>query len=130
MPRTKDKEMEQFEKDLLQSISEMKRGEFAAVHTPEQIEARKRGRPVGSVKAAPKVSTTIRFDPDVLEALKATGAGWQTRVNDTMRSVVMRHRTKVEAAGAVREETRKRGTSKITGSTTGHPPRIPARRRA
>ncbi len=29
MPRTRDKEMEQFEKDLLQSIAEMKRGEFA-----------------------------------------------------------------------------------------------------
>jgi gamma-glutamylaminecyclotransferase len=30
MPRSKDKEMEPFEKDLLQSIAEMKRGEFAS----------------------------------------------------------------------------------------------------
>jgi uncharacterized protein (DUF4415 family) len=80
---TKDKDFEQFEKDLLQSIDEMKRGQFAAVHTPEAIEARKRGRPV---QAVTKVSTTIRFDPDVLQALKATGPGWQTRANDALRA--------------------------------------------
>lgn len=32
-----------------------------------------------------KVPTTIRFDADVLAALKASGKGWQTRVNDAMR---------------------------------------------
>ena len=32
-----------------------------------------------------KVPTTIRLDPDVLAALKATGKGWQTRVNDALR---------------------------------------------
>ena len=32
-----------------------------------------------------KVPTTIRFDADLLEALKAMGKGWQTRVNDAMR---------------------------------------------
>jgi uncharacterized protein (DUF4415 family) len=47
--------------------------------------AKKRGRPVGSVKAAPKVQTAIRFDPDVLAVLKATGPGWQTRVNTILR---------------------------------------------
>ena len=32
-----------------------------------------------------KVPTTIRFDADVLAALKASGKGWQTRVNEAMR---------------------------------------------
>ena len=32
-----------------------------------------------------KVQTAIRFDADVLSALRATGRGWQTRVNDAMR---------------------------------------------
>lgn len=32
-----------------------------------------------------KVPTTIRFDADVLAALKASGKGWQTRVNQAMR---------------------------------------------
>lgn len=40
----------------------------------------------GPQKAPTKVPTTIRFDPDVLEALKATGPGWQTRVNETLRA--------------------------------------------
>lgn len=66
------------------------RGEYAAVHTPPQIAARKRGRPAGTVKTGAKVSTTIRFDPDLLAALKATGAGWQTRVNEVLREAVRR----------------------------------------
>jgi uncharacterized protein (DUF4415 family) len=32
-----------------------------------------------------KVPTTIRFDADVLAALKASGKGWQTRVNNALR---------------------------------------------
>lgn len=46
------------------------------------------GRPP---KAACKVPTTIRFDPDVLAALKATGRGWQTRVNEAMREWLKSH---------------------------------------
>ena len=41
-----------------------------------------RGRPKADVT---KVSTTIRLDPDVIEAFKATGAGWQTRINEALR---------------------------------------------
>ena len=51
----------------------------------------RRGRPVGSTKAAPKVSTTIRFDPDVLAALKKSGKGWQTRVNAAIRDCLKTH---------------------------------------
>lgn len=32
-----------------------------------------------------KRPTTIRPDADVLQSLKATGRGWQTRVNDAIR---------------------------------------------
>ena len=71
---------------LRESLAEAKAGKFGAVHTPEQIAARKPGRPAGSVKAGAKVATNIRFDPDVLEALKATGPGWQTRANDLLRA--------------------------------------------
>jgi len=44
----------------------------------------------GPQKAPLKVPTTIRFDADVLAALKATGKGWQTRVNQVMREWVER----------------------------------------
>jgi uncharacterized protein (DUF4415 family) len=39
----------------------------------------------GPQKRPTKVPTTIRFDADVLAALKASGKGWQTRVNDALR---------------------------------------------
>jgi uncharacterized protein (DUF4415 family) len=51
----------------------------------------RRGRPVGSVKASPKRQTTIRFDPEVLEGLRATGKGWQTRANDALREWLKTH---------------------------------------
>jgi uncharacterized protein (DUF4415 family) len=35
-----------------------------------------------------KVPTTIRFDADVLAALKASGKGWQTKVNALLRDAV------------------------------------------
>lgn len=42
----------------------------------------KRGRPKAEVT---KVSTTIRLDPDVLEAFRAEGPGWQSRINAALR---------------------------------------------
>lgn len=47
----------------------------------------------GAQKAALKVPTTIRFDADILAALKASGRGWQTRVNEAMREWVKTHST-------------------------------------
>lgn len=43
----------------------------------------RRGRPVS---AAPKQAVKLRLDPDVLAALRATGDGWQTRINDLLRA--------------------------------------------
>lgn len=51
-----------------------------------EVMARKRGRP--PLQKPAKLSTTIRFDADVLTALRATGKGWQTRVNEAMREWV------------------------------------------
>lgn len=54
-----------------------------------QIEATKRrGRPL---VAATKISTTIRFDADILAAFKAQGDGWQTRMNDALREWLRSH---------------------------------------
>lgn len=41
-----------------------------------------RGRPKSS---NPKISQTLRLDPDVLAFFKGTGTGWQTRINDALR---------------------------------------------
>lgn len=40
------------------------------------------GRPP---KTAPKVAVKLRLDPDLLEVLRATGPGWQTRANRILR---------------------------------------------
>jgi uncharacterized protein (DUF4415 family) len=60
--------------------------------SPEEAQAevrKSRGRPAGS---ATKVSTTIRFDADVLDAFKASGDGWQTRMNDALKDWLRSHR--------------------------------------
>ena len=46
----------------------------------------KRGRPP---KAQPKKSTTVRLDLEVLEYFRATGKGWQTRLNEVLREYVI-----------------------------------------
>lgn len=50
---------------------------------------RRMGRP--PLSRPLKVPTTIRFDADTLAALKASGRGWQTRVNDAMREWIKAH---------------------------------------
>jgi uncharacterized protein (DUF4415 family) len=37
---------------------------------------------------ATKEPVKIRLDADVLAALRATGEGWQTRINDTLRALL------------------------------------------
>lgn len=51
--------------------------------------AGQRGRPP---LAQPKAALNMRIDADVLEALKATGPGWQTRINALLRDAVKRGR--------------------------------------
>jgi len=61
--------------------------------TQEQLDAvlaeyrRKRGRPVGSNK----VSTTIRFDADVVARFRARGRGWQSQMNAALREWLQAH---------------------------------------
>jgi uncharacterized protein (DUF4415 family) len=61
--------------------------------TPEEgkaafREALKRGRPKSDTR---KVATTIRLDADVVAAFRASGRGWQTRVNKALREWLREH---------------------------------------
>ena len=85
-----DPEIAEFEAALLRSIDQTARGE-GRVTKPEQIRARRVGRPVGTVKAAPKVSTTIRLSPDVVQAFRAAGDGWQTRIDAALKDWLRTH---------------------------------------
>ena len=71
---------------LKESLEQAKAGKFAQTHTPEQISARRRGRPVGSKQAVTKEAVKIRLDADVVAALRASGDGWQTRINEALRA--------------------------------------------
>ena len=49
---------------------------------------RRPGRPLGS---GTKAQVTLRLDVDILEKFKASGDGWQTRINDALKSWVHTH---------------------------------------
>lgn len=44
-------------------------------------------RPIGRppLGNAPKRQVTLRLDADMVERFRATGKGWQSRINDTLR---------------------------------------------
>lgn len=52
-----------------------------------------RGRPKSD---NPKQAVNLRLDPDVLEHFRATGPGWQTRINDLLRKAA-KLKTKVSS---------------------------------
>ena len=61
----------------------------------------KRLRPLGEVVArrrpgrppleSPKEQVSIRYDADILAAFRATGEGWQTRINAALRVYLSEH---------------------------------------
>ena len=50
----------------------------------------RRGR--GPQKAPRKVVTTLRLDPDIVEAFRHAGRGWQSRINAALREWITTHR--------------------------------------
>ncbi|MFC4623072.1 BrnA antitoxin family protein [Comamonas nitrativorans] len=52
---------------------------------------RRRGRPPVE---QPKAPITTRIDADVLHAIKDSGKGWQTRLNDVLREAVQKGKFK------------------------------------
>ena len=66
--------------------AEVLREQFGA-DAAAQLLKPKRGRPP---KAARKRATNIRLSPEVLEYFRATGPGWQTRVDEVLKSHALR----------------------------------------
>jgi uncharacterized protein (DUF4415 family) len=61
--------------------------EFIGKKATEELMRRSRGRPP---KADKKVNQTLRLDPDVLEAFRQEGSGWQARINEVLREHIQR----------------------------------------
>ncbi|MBJ7536973.1 BrnA antitoxin family protein [Marinomonas sp. C1424] len=55
---------------------------------PAIVAAQTRGRPKSD---NPKVSTTIRLSPDVLDYFKNEGKGWQSRIDKALKEYVDSH---------------------------------------
>ena len=63
---------------------DFKRAKPLAEVLPElAVAAKKVGRPKSE---NPKVPVSLRLDPDVLEAYRKTGHGWQSRINEVLRA--------------------------------------------
>ncbi|MFC3706017.1 BrnA antitoxin family protein [Devosia honganensis] len=65
-----------------EQIAEMR--PFAEVF-PDLAESIRRSRGLPKV-AAPKQQISLRLDPEVIEKFKATGKGWQARINDVLKA--------------------------------------------
>jgi uncharacterized protein (DUF4415 family) len=55
---------------------------------PESLQTKLRGRPKA---AATKERITIRLSPEVVETFRASGAGWQTRVDAALKDWLKTH---------------------------------------
>lgn len=53
----------------------------------------RRGRPKSE---RPKQAVKLRLSPNILEHFRAGGAGWQTRINDTLLKVVEREKRRAK----------------------------------
>ena len=58
------------------------------VKATDELLRRGKGRPP---KEHRKVNQTIRIDPDVLEAYRQEGKGWQTHINEVLREHMPKH---------------------------------------
>ncbi len=56
---------------------------------PEMYAALTAPRRRGAAVKEPKAQVTLRLDRDVLDALRATGPGWQSRANAALRKAVL-----------------------------------------
>lgn len=73
------------------TAEDFRRARPVAEVLPEVIAAAKRAR--GRPKLVrPKAHITLRLDADIVEAFKAEGPGWQTRINDALARAVKRRR--------------------------------------
>jgi uncharacterized protein (DUF4415 family) len=82
MPR---KDNPEWTKEDFAKATRFKRG--VSLEEATKVMVAKRGRPK---LLRPKVLLTLRIDPDVLDAYKETGEGWQARMNEALAKAAKR----------------------------------------
>ena len=77
----------------VRELSSVDMQNFRPAHEVLPLELQKtlgmKGR--GKQKAPIKVLTTLRLSPEVMEAFKATGNGWQTRIDAALKDWLNTH---------------------------------------
>lgn len=56
---------------------------------PDDLQTVLRGR--GKQKAPTKVAVTLRYSPEVIDSFRATGKGWQTRMDEALKQWLREH---------------------------------------
>ena len=80
---------------------DFKRARPASEVLPPELYAKLVARQPGQrrpQKAPTKVPVTLRLDREIVEAFKADGAGWQTRINTALKKIVSAKRRSSKAA--------------------------------
>jgi Uncharacterized protein conserved in bacteria len=81
--------------ELRANLSDAELGSFrpAADALPEDLRALLGVKRRGPQKAPTKVPTTVRLSPEVLDHFKASGRGWQTRLDEALKVFIAEHPT-------------------------------------
>jgi uncharacterized protein (DUF4415 family) len=77
---------------------ELTREFFRAADLHDGKKLVRRGRP--PIGDRPKQAVKLRLSPDVLEHFRAGGAGWQTRINETLEKAVQREKKRAKATSS------------------------------
>lgn len=84
-PEWTDDQLERAQLSIGGRVIRPARGTLTEPGPPRILEPYKRGRPRA---AAAKQQVTLRLDPVVLERFRASGPGWQSRINEILKKAV------------------------------------------
>jgi uncharacterized protein (DUF4415 family) len=75
----------------VEDLSDMDPGLFSSAHQVLQTSLQKKLGVRGPQKEPTKERITIRLSPDVLRSFRASGSGWQSRMDSALRDWLQTH---------------------------------------
>lgn len=86
----------------VRDLTEWSKEDFASAlrftDLPKSLQEKLSSRKRGAQKAPTKVPVSIRLSPDVVEGLRATGSGWQSRADEALRLWLAKNRAVKKSA--------------------------------
>jgi uncharacterized protein (DUF4415 family) len=90
-------------------------------HAELHVGGAKVGRPKAAVR---KLAVKLRLDPDVVQAFRKTGPGWQTRMNAALRRAARRITRKTSAKGRGLTRRKAKALVRLLGRSRAKRPRL------